>query len=114
MITRLDASLHEDIVRDSYELAQRARRLYDEWRAGRVYIPKGALKAMGRRYLFLRDAPDLTVLEVYEFGVLYAFFSLLYPVNGEIPSPADTAVDLCNLLTLDFPISSSLHGGGGG
>jgi len=111
---RLDASAHEDIVRDSYELAQQARLVFEEYQAGRIYIPRSALKAMGRRYLHLRDADDLSMLEVYEFGRLYAFFSLLYPVHGELPSPADTAVDLCNLLSLDLPISKSLHGGGGG
>jgi hypothetical protein len=113
-MARLDASLHDDIVRDSYELATQAKQRFEDWRAGRVYIPKAALRAMGRRYLHLRDREDLSLVEVYEFGRLFAFFALVYPPDGDIPSPADVAIDFCNLLSTGLPISAPVSVGEGG
>ena len=96
----LDTSVIEDIERASYEIARRVAEYFQDWKAGRVYIPKSALRAMGRRYLYLRDVQELRPIEVYEFGALFAFFSLMYPPDGDIPSIAGMAVDFCNLLIL--------------
>lgn len=109
-MNNLSESLLQDITRDSYELAKQAKEFFESWQEGKVYIPKSALRAMGRRYLSLRDKPSLSVLELYEFGRLFAFFSLLYP-DGEIPSPADVAVTYCNLLACGLPLSKSLVSG---
>lgn len=97
---QLNASVIEDIEKASYEIAYRTVEYFHDWKAGKVYIPKSALRAMGRRYLYLRDKDDLRPLEVYEFGALFAFFSLLYPPDGDIPSVAGLAIDFCNLLVL--------------
>lgn len=96
----LNASVIEDIERASYEIADRVANYFQDWKAGRVYIPKSALRAMGRRYLYLRDVQELRTLEVYEYGALFAFFSLMYPPDGEIPSVAGMAIDFCNLLVV--------------
>ena len=95
---QLDASVIDDIEKASYEIAQRVAVYFQDWKAGRVYIPKSALRAMGRRYLYLRDVQELRPLEVYEFGALFAFFSLMYPPDGDIPSVPGVAIDFCNLL----------------
>ena len=105
-------TIYDQMVQDSYELARQAKQYFDDWQAGRVYIAKPALRAMGRRYLYLRDKSEMTMLELYEFGRLYAFFALLYP-DGDLPSPADTAVEFCNLLSGKFAIAASLVSGGG-
>jgi len=94
----LSVSVLDDIERVSYEIARQAKQHFDDWKAGKVYIPTSGLRAMGRRYLYLRDVADLRPLEVYEFGRLYAFFCLVYPPDGEIPSAAGLAIDFCNLL----------------
>ena len=99
----LPASVLEDIEKSSYEIARRVKQHFDAWQAGEVYIPKSALRAMGRRYLALRDRDDLRPLEVYEFGALYAFFCLMYPPDGEIPSVASLAIDFCNLVNTHSP-----------
>jgi len=99
-MTELSASVLEDIELASYELARQATELFNDWKAGKVYIPKSALRAMGRRYLVLRDTENLRPLEVYEFGRLYAFFCLAYPPDAEIPTVAGMAIDFCNLLVL--------------
>lgn len=109
----LSESVMQDIERDSYTLAQQAKAHYESWRAGEVYIPKPALRAMGRRYLKLRDRENLTLLEVYEFGRLYAFFALVYPPDGDIPHPAAIAIDFCNVLLSGLPVSAVVSGGGG-
>lgn len=96
----LNASVIEDIELASWEIARQTKTYFEEWQAGKVYISKSALRAMGRRYLYLRDAENLRPLEVYEFGRLYAFFCLLYPPDGDIFSAADIAVDFCNLLVM--------------
>ena len=95
---QLTESLLEDIERVSYQIAQEAKQYFDDWQAGKVYIPQPALKAMGKRYLALRDAENLRPLEVYEFGRLYAFFCQLYPADGFDLTPAGIAIDFCNLL----------------
>jgi hypothetical protein len=100
---QLEASLLDDIEKASYEIARQTKDFFQDWKAGRVYIPVQALRAMGRRYLHLRDCDDLLPLEVYEFGRLYAFFCLVYPPDGELPSVADIAIDLCNLINLPSP-----------
>ena len=96
----LSASVIDDIEKASYEIASRSAEYFRDWKAGRVYIPMSALRAMGRRYLYLRDTQDLLPLEVYEYGALFAFFSLMYPPDGEIPSVPGMAIDFCNLLIL--------------
>ena len=95
---KLSVSLIDDIEKSSYTIAQQAVDFFNDWKAGKVYIPMQALRAMGRRYLYLRDAQDLRPLEVYEFGRLFAFFSLVYPPDGDIPSVAGLAIDFCNLI----------------
>lgn len=112
-MNELSVSVLEDIETASYAIAQEATAYYWDWRNRKIYIPIQALRAMGRRYLYLRDADDLRPLEVYEFGRLYAFFCLVYPPDGELPSPAGIAIDFCNILSLGTPISEALHGGGG-
>jgi hypothetical protein len=99
----LPASVLEDIEKSSYEIARRVTEYFNAWKAGEVYIPKSALRAMGRRYLFLRDGEDLSAVEVYEFGALYAFFCLMYPPDGEIPTVASMAIDFCNLINTPSP-----------
>jgi hypothetical protein len=100
---QLEASLIDDIEKASYEVARQAVEFFNEWKSGKVYIPVQALRAMGRRYLVLRDCENLTPLEVYEFGRLYAFFCLLYPPNGELLSVAAIAIDFCNLINNPSP-----------
>jgi len=100
---QLDASVIDDVEKASYEIARRVKQHFDAWQAGEVYIPNSALRAMGRRYLSLRDRDDLRPLEVYEFGALYAFFCLVYPPDGEILSVASLAIDFCNLLNNHSP-----------
>lgn len=97
---QLEASLLDDISKVAYHMVEEVKNFFNLWKSGEIYIPKPALRAMGRRYLALRDAPELTIQQVYEFGRLYAFFCLLYPPDGEIPSVAGMAIDYCNLLTL--------------
>jgi hypothetical protein len=99
----LSASVLDDLESGSYELARQATEYFNSWKAGQVYIPKSALRAMGRRYLYLRDADDLSMLELFEFGRLYAFFCLMYPPDGEIPSVAAIAIELCNLVNTPSP-----------
>lgn len=94
---KLPNSLLQDIDQASYEIARQARQYFDDWKSGKVYIPMPALRAMGRRYLHLRDVQNLLPLEVYEFGRLYAFFCLVYP-DGELPSLAVIAIDFSNLI----------------
>lgn len=96
----LESSLLDDFSKVSYRMVEEVRNFFNLWKGGNVYIPQSALRAMGRRYIALRDAPELTIQQVYEFGRLYAFFCLLYPPDGEILSVADMAIDFCNLLTL--------------
>lgn len=103
---QLTASVLDDIENASYNIAQQAVDYFNDWKAGRVYIPIRAMQAMGRRYLYLRDAEDLRPLEVYEFGRLFAFFSLVYPPGGEIPSVPGIAIDFCNLLNMRDNIPS--------
>lgn len=112
-MNELTASVLEDIETASYAIAQEATAYYWDWRNKKIYIPTSALKAMGRRYLHLRDARELYPVEVYEFGRLYAFFSLVYPPDGDIPSPAGISIDFCNLLSRGLPISKSISSGGG-
>jgi hypothetical protein len=100
---QLQASLLDDIEKASYEVARQATEFFNDWKAGKVYIPVQALRAMGRRYLYLRDNDNLLPLEVYEFGRLYAFFCLVYPPDGELPSVAAIAIDFCNLINLPSP-----------
>lgn len=100
---QLEASLLDDVERASYEIARQATEFFNDWRAGTVYIPKSALRAMGRRYLVLRDTENLRPLEAYEFGRLYAFFHLLYPPDGGFQSVAELAIDFCNLINLPSP-----------
>ena len=97
-MNKLEHSLLDDIEGASYEIAKQAVQHFQDWKAGKVYIPKSALRAMGRRYLVLRDVENLLPLELYEFGRLYAFFAQVYPPDGEIPSPAGIAIDFCNLM----------------
>jgi len=93
-------SLLEDLDKVAYHMAGEVREYFELWKSGKVYIPKSALRAMARRYLALRDAPQLTLPQVYEFGRLYAFFCLAYPPDGELLSNADMAIDFYNLMTL--------------
>jgi hypothetical protein len=102
-MTKLSASLLDDIEQTSYEIARQAREYFNDWKAGKVYIPVAALRAMGRRYLYLRELADLRSLEVYEFGRLYAFFCLAYPPDGEILSDAAIAIDFSNLMIMRSP-----------
>ena len=97
-MTRLTESLLEDIEQVSYTIAQEAIQYFHDWQAGKVYIPQPALKAMGKRYLHLRDLEDLRPLELYEFGRLYAFFCQLYPPDGFDLTAAGIAIDFCNLV----------------
>ena len=97
-MAELSASVLDDIERASYQIAKQAQEFYNDWKAGKVYIPRSALKAMGKRYLYLRDCENLRPLEVYEFGRLYAFFCLVYPPDGEILSPTAIAIDFSNLM----------------
>jgi hypothetical protein len=99
-MTELSVSVLDDIERAAYDIARQAQDFYADWRAGKVYISVPALRAMGRRYLTLRDAENLRPLEVYEYGRLYAFFCCVYPPDGEIPTTAGMAIDFCNLITL--------------
>jgi hypothetical protein len=99
-MSNLSPSVIEDIERASYEIARRSSEYFYDWKAGKVYIPMSALRAMGRRYLYLRDTDNLLPLEVYEYGALFAFFSLMYPPDGEIPTVAGMAIDFCNLLVM--------------
>lgn len=99
-MTELSVSVLEDIERASYELSRQATEFFNDWKSGKVYLPKSALRAMGRRYLVLRDTDELRPLEVYEFGRLYAFFCLVYPPDAELPTVAGMAIDFCNLLIL--------------
>lgn len=112
-MNNLPASVMQDIEDSSYALAQQAIELFQEWKAGKYYIPKPALRAMGRRYLKLRDMQTMSLAEVYEFGRLYAFFSLVYP-DGDLPRPADIAIDFYNVLAYGLPISHRANSGGGG
>ena len=111
-MNNLSASVMQDIEDSSYALAQQAIELFQEWKAGKYYIPKPALRAMGRRYLKLRDKEVMSLAEVYEFGRLYAFFCLVYP-DGDLPSPADIAVDFYNVLACGLPISATISSGAG-
>jgi len=97
-MTELSVSVLDDIERASYEISRQAQEFFNDWKSGKVYVPNSALRAMGRRYLVLRDLENLRPLEVYEFGRLYAFFCLVYPPDGEIPSVAGMAIDFCNLI----------------
>lgn len=99
---RLKPSLIEDIEKTSYELARQSVEYFNDYKAGRVYIPKSALRVMGRRYLMLRDREDLSLVELCEFGRLYAFFCLMYP-NGEEFTVAGIAIDFCNLINATPP-----------
>jgi hypothetical protein len=96
----LDVSLLDDFDKVAYHVVEEVRNFFELWKSGKVYIPKSALRAMGRRYLALRDTEQITMQQVYEFGRLYAFFCLLYPPDGEMPTVAGMAIDYCNLLTL--------------
>ncbi len=96
----LKESVLDDFSKVAYQVVDEVKTFFNLWKAGKVYIPKGALKAMGWRYLALRDTPELTESQVYEFARYYAFFCLMYPPDGEIPSIAGMAIDCCNLLTL--------------
>jgi hypothetical protein len=107
-MTELSVSVLDDIERTAYDIARQAREFFDDWKAGRIYIPVAGLRAMGRRYLYLRDAENLKPLEVYEFGRLYAFFCLVYPPNGELPSVAAVAIDFCNLVNTTPPLSKNI------
>lgn len=101
----LNPSVLNDIENVSWILAKQAQDYYYAWKSGAVYIPRAALVAMAKRYHSLRDRDDLSLLEVYEFGRLYAFFSLVYPIDNEPPSPAQSAIEFCNLLNAGLPIS---------
>lgn len=91
----LNVSLLDCIDDASYQIAKEVKEVFDLWKSGKLYIPKPALRAMGRRYLVLRDR-DLTIPELYEFGRLFCFFALVYPAPGDIPSAAAAAVDFYN------------------
>ena len=95
---KLSESLLEDIERVAYEIADQEIAYFNAWQRGEVYIPQPALRAMGRRYLTLRDAENLLPIEVFEFGRLYAFFCQLYPPDGFDLTTAGIAIDFCNLL----------------
>lgn len=97
-MSNLHVSVLDDIETASYEIAKQATQYFQDWKAGKVYISPSALRAMGRRYLTLRDAESLRPLEVYEFGRLYAFFCLAYPPDGELLSVVDIAIDFSNLM----------------
>jgi len=97
-MNNLNASVLDDIEIASYEIAKQATQHFNDWKSGKVYIPLAALRAMGRRYLALRETESLLPLEVYEFGRLYAFFCLVYPPDGELLSPAAIAIDFSNLM----------------
>ncbi len=96
----LQESLLDDFSKVAYHTVEEVKNFFELWKSGKIYIPKAGLRAMGRRYLTLRDAETITIQEVFEFGRLYAFFCLMYPPDGEIPSVAGMAIDYCNLLTL--------------
>lgn len=87
----------DDVLKAIYQQADAVRQYYEQWHAGQAYIPKPALRAMGRRYLSLRDRDDLSEVEWYEFGRLYAWFALLYAPFGDIPDTSDLAIDFYNL-----------------
>jgi len=97
-MTTLDEIENPDIELLSYQLAKQAHDHFKACQAGKAYIPKPALRAMGRRYLLLRDRDDLTQLEICEWGRLYAFFALVYAPLGDIPDTAELAIDFCNLV----------------
>lgn len=97
-MSELTESLLEDIERVSYQIAQEARQYFNDWQAGKVYIPEPALRAMGRRYIALRDQAELLPLELYEFGRLYCFFCHVYPADGYDLTSAGIAIDFCNLV----------------
>lgn len=103
----------DEIVTHAPTLALQARQLFDEWKSGQFYIPRPALRAMGRRYMALRDKPTLTMIELFEFGRLYGFFALVYPEGLELPSPSAVAVDFCNLFSTGLPIGETLSVGEG-
>ena len=88
----------DEIEQVSYELARQARHHFEAWRSGKFYIPRPALRAMGRRYLWLRSQPSLIMLELCEFGRLYAFFALVYAPFGELQDQSQLAIDFCNLV----------------
>lgn len=97
-MSELNVSLLDDIESTSYEIARQAVEYFNDWKCGRVYIPKPALRAMGRRYIALREMVDMKPLELFEFGRLFAFFAQMYPPDGEIPSTAGIAIDFSNLM----------------
>lgn len=100
---RLEASLLDEVEKVSYDLVRQSTEYFNDYKAGRVYIPRSALRAMGRRYLVLRDQDNLSLLELCEFGRLYAFFCLMYP-NGEVFTVAGIAIDFCNLVNATPPL----------
>lgn len=103
---KLDASVIDDIETASFVISKQAVAHYNDWKAGKVYISRSALRAMGRRYLYLRDREELLPLELWEFGRLFAFFSLAYPAD-DIPSAAAIAIDFCNLINSPSPTEVS-------
>ncbi len=96
----LSESLLDDYSKVAYHLTEEVKNFFNLWKSGEIYIPRPALLAMRRRYLFLRDLETITMPQVYEFGRLYAFFCLMFPPDGEVPSSASIAIDYFNLLTL--------------
>lgn len=100
---QLQPNTIDHIEEASFEIAKQVSDYFKTWRAGLVYIPRSALRAMGRRYLTLRDRDDLSMAEVFEFGRLYAFFALVYGANGETVTAAEIAVDFCNLINTSPP-----------
>lgn len=99
----LEHSLIDEIEKTSYELSRQAMEHFNNYKAGRVYIPPSALRAMGRRYLKLRDRENLSMVDLCEFGRLYGFFCLMYP-NGENFTVAGIAIDFCNLINATPPL----------
>jgi hypothetical protein len=92
-----------DLELSAYQIADLVRSHFVNWQNGHAYIPRSALRAMGRRYLVLRDLDELTEGELYEFGRLYAWFALMYAPFGDLPQVPDLAVDFCNLVNSPPP-----------
>lgn len=96
-MSELIESIDDFVERESYELAKVARDYYDAMQAGKVYLPKAALKAMARRWLYLASLDKFSPGELREYGLMFALFSLMY-CEVENGSPSALAIDFCNLL----------------
>ena len=92
----------EYIERYASQVSQQAEQYYRLWKLGKVFISRGAFRAMVSRFQVLESLSSWSVAELCEFGRLYSFFLLLSDDFGEL-SPADLAVKFCNRLVEPTP-----------